>query len=375
MHVSRSATLLLALVGLAAASLGPAALAAQPEPPASGGVLIIGTKEAPPFAMKGDDGQWTGISIELWREVANRLGLRYELREYDLQGLLEAVRTGQVAAGVAAVTATQEREEEMDFTHPIYSTGFGIALAPLHQPGWRDVMTRFLSLRFLGALGVLVLALVAAGSLIWAVEHRANPEHFGGRSGLFSGFWWAAVTMSTVGYGDKVPKTVVGKLIGIVWIFVTVATLGTMIASLSSAITVSQLQSPILGPEDLHKASVATIAGSTSEQYLRQNRIRFRYADNLDEALRSVAERKVDAVVYDAPLLRYLVTRDYRDELDALPRTFGRQDYCIALPTGSLLREPINRVLLADATQARLRDILFRHLEQEPPPPRPQRGE
>lgn len=374
MHLSRSAILYLVLAGVAAASPGRAALA-QPEPPPAGGVLIVGTKEAPPFAMKGDDGEWTGISIELWREVANRLGLRYELREYDLQGLLEAVRTGQVAAGVAAVTITQEREEDMDFTHPIYSTGFGIALAPLQQPGWRDVAGRFLSLRFLGAAGFLLLVLFGAGALIWAVEHRANPEQFGGRGGLFSGFWWAAVTMATVGYGDKVPKTVPGKVIGIVWMFVTVATLGTMIASLSSAITVSQLQSPILGPEDLHKASVATIPGSTSEQYLRQNRIRFRYAASLDEALRNVAEHKVDAVVYDAPLLRYLVTRDYRDRLEALPRTFGRQDYCIALPTGSLLREPINRVLLADATQSRLRDILFRYLEQQQPPPRPQDGE
>ncbi|WP_339151139.1 transporter substrate-binding domain-containing protein [Rhizobium sp. T1470] len=38
--------------------------------------LVIGTKEAPPFAMKDADGNWSGISIELWREVAQKLGLR-----------------------------------------------------------------------------------------------------------------------------------------------------------------------------------------------------------------------------------------------------------------------------------------------------------
>ncbi|MCS0460101.1 transporter substrate-binding domain-containing protein [Rhizobium favelukesii] len=36
----------------------------------------MGTKEAPPFAMKDADGNWSGISIELWREVAQKLGLR-----------------------------------------------------------------------------------------------------------------------------------------------------------------------------------------------------------------------------------------------------------------------------------------------------------
>src|SRR5262245_4059237 len=37
--------------------------------------LVIGTKEAPPFAMKAPDGTWTGISIDLWRQIAEKLGV------------------------------------------------------------------------------------------------------------------------------------------------------------------------------------------------------------------------------------------------------------------------------------------------------------
>ena len=33
--------------------------------------LVIGTKEAPPFAMKAADGAWQGISIDLWRRIAD----------------------------------------------------------------------------------------------------------------------------------------------------------------------------------------------------------------------------------------------------------------------------------------------------------------
>ena len=32
--------------------------------------LIVGTKEAPPFSMKSSDGQWTGLSVDLWRQIA-----------------------------------------------------------------------------------------------------------------------------------------------------------------------------------------------------------------------------------------------------------------------------------------------------------------
>ena len=37
--------------------------------------LIVGTKHAPPFAMKNPDGTWSGLSIDLWRQIAAELGL------------------------------------------------------------------------------------------------------------------------------------------------------------------------------------------------------------------------------------------------------------------------------------------------------------
>jgi hypothetical protein len=42
--------------------------------------MVVGTKIAPPFAMKSDDGTWSGISIELWYRIAadERLSYRFE---------------------------------------------------------------------------------------------------------------------------------------------------------------------------------------------------------------------------------------------------------------------------------------------------------
>ena len=41
--------------------------------------------------MKNDEGAWTGISIDLWREIATELNLSFEFRETDLRGLLDGV--------------------------------------------------------------------------------------------------------------------------------------------------------------------------------------------------------------------------------------------------------------------------------------------
>lgn len=56
---------------------------------------------------------------------------------------------------------------------------------------------------------ILGVALVAA-TLLYSVEHAVQPEHFGT---IPSALWWAFSTLTTVGYGDVVPVTAVGKTI------------------------------------------------------------------------------------------------------------------------------------------------------------------
>lgn len=66
----------------------------------------------------------------------------------------------------------------------------------------------------------IILVLMLASSLcMYSLEHDAQPEVF---SNAFSGIWWAASTLLTVGYGDIYPITILGKVFGIIITFLGV---------------------------------------------------------------------------------------------------------------------------------------------------------
>ena len=51
---------------------------------------------------------------------------------------------------------------------------------------------------------------------------------------MWDGIWWAVVTVTTVGYGDLYPKTVQGRLIGMVLMFVGIGFLSLLTAAVAS---------------------------------------------------------------------------------------------------------------------------------------------
>ncbi len=69
----------------------------------------------------------------------------------------------------------------------------------------------------LGAALIMFGLLVCSGTVMHYVEARAQPEAFGT---IPDAMWWAASTLTTVGYGDVVPITPLGKVLGgVVMIF------------------------------------------------------------------------------------------------------------------------------------------------------------
>lgn len=81
-----------------------------------------------PFNFQGDDGELTGIDIEILKAIAEEQGFEYELQSYQLSGLLQALESEQADVGLAALTITDERKNTMDFSDPYYESGSSFAV-------------------------------------------------------------------------------------------------------------------------------------------------------------------------------------------------------------------------------------------------------
>lgn len=309
--------------------------------------LKIGITEVPPFVIKTDNGEWQGISIDLWRQIAEDLGRDYEFEPMPFKQLLPAVESGDIDVAVGALTMTADRETRFDFSHPFFQTGLSIAIPPVPQPSLFSTFKALVSWKFLSVIIGLAGLLLAVGFALWLVERKRNPEQFGGSAsqGIGSSFWWAAVTMTTVGYGDKAPVSLAGRLIALVWMFAGLIMVASFTAAITSSLTVSNLQNQIQGPKDLPGNNIATIANTASEEYLQAHRIRHELYPNLTAALQSTVNGETDAIVYDRALLQYRNQQEGRP-LTVLPGVFQQQLYALALPEGSPLRGPVSEKIL-----------------------------
>jgi ABC-type amino acid transport substrate-binding protein len=352
------------LVGLMllAAALMPGAAAAS----ATGDNVRIGISPFEPFVFL-DAKTPRGIAIEGW-EVLNRyLEVEYEFVICEgVADKLRKLKNAEIDMAIGGITITEDREAEFDFSHPVYYSGLDILVPARGQPRLFYLVASLFEGEKKNFLIGLAVVLIIAGHAIWLTE-RSNPEqatHFNRRyiPGVLEGIYWALITASTVGYGDKVPKRWPGRVVTGVIILVCLPLFGYFIAQLSADITMYRLQANINGPEDLAHKSVAVVAGTTSQKEMEATQARLVVFDYAREAYSALRQGKVDAVVYDAPQLLYYARNEGQGAVKVVGRPFAPQDYGIAMPQGSLLRERLNRAILAVRESRDLKDIHDRWL-------------
>jgi len=315
------------------------------------------TRDIEPFSFE-KDGRWTGFAMDLWEQVAAELKLDFGTTVVgSAKEMVGAVQNRTADVGVGALSITAEREKVIDFSQPFYESGLQIAVS--QQGGgfadsiWALVHNLF-TWQLLVGTAIALFIMFVISHLVWLYEHAVNEEMWPRSylAGLGESFWWTVSIFLVGGADNKGPVGLGGRIVATIWMLASVIAVSLLTASLSAILTVNSLSSDINGPGDLPGRRVATISGSTAETWLQKlgtnggQKVNVKAFPNVPDCLAALKEGAVQAVVFDAPILRYYLNKGGAEGLALVGPLFERNNYGFGLLADSPLREPINQVLL-----------------------------
>jgi len=321
----------------------PMSAQSQPE------TVKVATRLVKPFAFE-EGGSLTGFSIELWQEINILLNARTEyVVKPNVVGMLDATQSGEVDLAISAISITEEREKNWDFSQPMFDAGLQVLVGTAGGGGGGigRILGALFNASFLPTLVFVVVGAILAGHVTWLFESRRANGLLNNRAyfpGIFEATFWAASTLAT--QAEEMPKSPAARIVAVIWMFIAVIFVAFFTAAVTSSLTVQQLRGDIQGPDDLPGRTVATLRGSTSADYLKRNSVTASEFNTVDEAIDALMKGDAEAVVYDAPILRYYASHEGKGKVQVVGTVFRKESYGILFPTDSRLRKPVNEALL-----------------------------
>ena len=319
---------------------------------ASDQTLQVATRVLPPFVIE-ENGELFGFSIELWRSIAEQLGVKFEFKKYpNVKQLLKAVEEHQVDLGIAAISITAEREQKFDFSYPIFFSGLQI-LVRNTQSGAANTLQNliasasiFFSTAIYHVLGLGAMLSMIMAHIVWFIERNHKESMISKRyfPGIFEAFWWAITAL--VAQQDWNPNHALAKIVALFWMFSSVIFLSYFTASFASIMTVQKLQSNIQEFNDLPGHIVATTKGSVAAEFLKRHNLQIVEFSSIEQVYDSLLNKRSDAVVFDSPVLKYYANNEGKNKVQLVGEIFNPSNYGIVYSQKSPLRKAVNVALL-----------------------------
>lgn len=313
--------------------------------------LQIGIHESPPFVIRDLDGSYRGLSIDLWNGINKKLDRPYRFVDFsDEIGIIRALDYGDIDFSINPLINTPQRMQKFEVTQPFFVSSIGVAITTSSQSQFQIFINNFFSGAFLNIVLLLLLILLFFGTLLWLLERRYNKYQFRpGIMGLLDGLWWAAVTMTTVGYGDKAPKTSAGRAIAIIWMFTAVIIISSFTATIASTLTVNTLTAKIENLADLKSIEkIGVVGASESSDFLMRNGMTpYETYRNPTQALRALARKDISVLLHDKVTLNYLIgSNQLEGKVRLLTVGFEDRYRCFMFPRGHKTYKDVNEALI-----------------------------
>ena len=215
------------------------------------------------------DDQLQGFDVDARKYLLGRNPVNYSVRLYPTYGALHvAVRSKACDVGWSAFFMTGQRESCdapsckslsqlaaekekdpdvdlspwrccIDYVSPFHKFGTAIMYKTKQVTFWEALIGALTGAFVVNMLCFIFILAIVFAHLMWLVEHKSNSGQFASRykEGIDDAIWWAIVTVTTVGYGDKVTNTSLGRLIAVIWMVLGIVVFSMISGSMAGDFT------------------------------------------------------------------------------------------------------------------------------------------
>ncbi len=132
------------------------------------GALVVGMElKYPPFEMADEQGNPTGVSVDLARALGQFLGKPVEIQNIAFDGLIPSLKSGKIDLILSSMTATPERAKSIAFSDPYLKTGLCLLVRK---------NSAVQSIRDLDATGRTVAVKNGTTGQLYAASHMTSAE-------------------------------------------------------------------------------------------------------------------------------------------------------------------------------------------------------
>ncbi|XP_028415873.1 uncharacterized protein LOC114539445 [Dendronephthya gigantea] len=286
-----------------------------------GGQLTIMYWQHCPYIMSLPSGQVSGIFPNLLGSIVK------QCCHSDVHMVYQQTKgSSDFYAAIKRVRMTKESVEEQssqpqfDIALPLHTSKYGkslfetlpfiavaesLGIAVLKHSNVSSAKLMMSLVQAWPVLLFIILAACIAGVMMWFVERHSNSKQFSASffSGAFDGFWWAFISMTSVGYGDKYPKSVIGKLLGACWIVT-----GMLFVTMFLGILTSTLMTLLMeGTFDIQHKKITVVDRSEAHWLGIEHHATIKVVKKQKDLYLPLIEYKVDAALVDINSLQDVI--------------------------------------------------------------------
>ncbi|XP_078150465.1 glutamate receptor 2.7-like [Carex rostrata] len=324
--------------------------------PTTNKTLLIGVPKKPGFEEfvkpnKTASHNFSGYCIKVFQAAIDLLpyNVSYTFQEYDssYDELVYQVYLKKYDAVVGDITILANRSMYADFTLPYTESGSRM-LAPIKDVNKKSPWT-FLE-PWTPTLWLTTGAFVfLTGITVWLIEHRVNKEFRGNRTYQMGSILYFAFSTLVFAHRERMVSNL-SRIVVITWVFVVLILQQSYTASLSSKLTVEQLQATVTSIEQVIKAGqkVGYLEDSFTPALLKrlgfkeEKMISLSSPSDYNEAL---SNGTVAVVVDEIPYLKVFLKK-YPNNYSMVGPTYKSDGFGFAFPKGSPLVPDVSRAIL-----------------------------